>query len=196
MKRKSNISLGPGAASLILILVVLSLSVLGMLALMNARSDLVLSQRNAQVIESTYALNVRAEKTRACLDEALYELSLNAKSPEAYYDSVALILALSTQTSELEEYDALLTAFESAAQGDESVMDSLLSLAKKSGNYDALRQTLTVLSELHMDGDTVSWTQTDGIRTLECELKLLPPGEEARSQWLKYAFTASTVEEW
>ena len=43
MRRKSNVAFGPGAASLILIVVILSMSVLGMLALMNARNDARLS---------------------------------------------------------------------------------------------------------------------------------------------------------
>ena len=36
--RESRVSFGPGAASLILIVVILSMSVLGILALMNARN--------------------------------------------------------------------------------------------------------------------------------------------------------------
>ena len=43
MKRKSSLSLGPGASSLILIFVVLSMSILGMLSLLTARNDLNLS---------------------------------------------------------------------------------------------------------------------------------------------------------
>lgn len=41
--------IGPGAASLMLLVVVLSMSVLGMLALMSARSDENLSLRSAEV---------------------------------------------------------------------------------------------------------------------------------------------------
>ena len=47
MKKKSNISFGPGAASLILIFVVLTLSVLSMLSLMNARGNIQPPMKNA-----------------------------------------------------------------------------------------------------------------------------------------------------
>ena len=73
MKNRSSITLGPGASSLILIFVVLSLAALGMLSLMTSRSDLSLAERSAQVIEAVYALNVRAEEKRAELDGLLKE---------------------------------------------------------------------------------------------------------------------------
>ena len=62
MRRKSRVSFGPGAASLILIVVILSMSVLGMLALMNARNDSKLSSRSIAVVEAGYALNEQAER--------------------------------------------------------------------------------------------------------------------------------------
>ena len=64
MKRKSRVTFGPGAASLILIVVILSMSVLGMLALMNARNDIKLSDRSIAVVEAGYALNDKAERNR------------------------------------------------------------------------------------------------------------------------------------
>ena len=64
-RKKSSITLGPGASSLILIFVVLSLTALGMLSLMTSRNDLRLAERSAQVTEAVYALNVRAEERRA-----------------------------------------------------------------------------------------------------------------------------------
>ena len=68
MNRRSSIQFGPGASSLILIFVVLSMSILGMLALINGRNDFQLSRRSAQVIEAVYQLNERAELRRAELD--------------------------------------------------------------------------------------------------------------------------------
>ena len=67
-RKKSSITLGPGASSLILIFVVLSLTALGMLSLMTSRNDLRLAERSAQVTEAVYALNIRAEERRAELD--------------------------------------------------------------------------------------------------------------------------------
>ncbi len=73
MNKKSNIHFGPGAPSLILIFVVLSMSILGMLALINGRSDAQLSRRSAQVIEAVYRLSEQAELRRAELDALVKE---------------------------------------------------------------------------------------------------------------------------
>ena len=47
-----RMKMAPGAAMLILILVVLTVSMLGVLTLMSARGDLTLSERSARLIES------------------------------------------------------------------------------------------------------------------------------------------------
>ena len=83
MKNKSSITLGPGASSLVLIFVVLSLAALGMLSLMTSRNDLSLAERSAQVIEAVYALNVRAEEKRAELDGLLKECTESAAGEDA-----------------------------------------------------------------------------------------------------------------
>ncbi|MBE5808047.1 MAG: hypothetical protein E7317_06880 [Clostridiales bacterium] len=88
MKKKSSISFGPGAASLILIFVVLSMTVLGMLSLMSARNDAVLSDRSLQVINAVYALDARAQETRATLDEVLAEAAKDAQSDEEYLSAI------------------------------------------------------------------------------------------------------------
>ena len=71
---KSRIRLGPGAASLILIIFVLSMAVLGMLALMSARNDRALSRRAAEVVRETYELQERAERKRAELSALLLKI--------------------------------------------------------------------------------------------------------------------------
>ncbi len=80
MKRQSGISLGPGASSLILIFVVLSLSILGILSLMTGRNDRNLSERSVEVIEAVYRLNEQAESTRAEIDTVLAACSQQASN--------------------------------------------------------------------------------------------------------------------
>lgn len=104
MKKKSSVSLGPGASSLILIFVVLSLAVLGMLSLMTSRNDLRLSERNVQVTESIYALNERAERRYAELDaivarcaeanpkEQLFRAAVRDALPEDVYMEDGLLV--------------------------------------------------------------------------------------------------------
>lgn len=84
MNRKSRIAFGPGAASLILIVVVLSMSVLGMLALMNARNDSRLSGRSADVARAVAELNNRSERSYAALDELLRDYAGMTLSEEEF----------------------------------------------------------------------------------------------------------------
>ena len=88
MRRKSNVSFGPGAASLILIVVILSMGVLGMLALMNARNDAQLSRRSIEVVAAGYDLNDRAERDVAELAAVLARCAASTYSDEAYLAAV------------------------------------------------------------------------------------------------------------
>ena len=82
--KTSAISLGPGASSLILIFVVLSMTVLGMLSLLTARNDRNMSVRSIRVIEAQYKLNRSAEEKRAEIDEILAQCRQDSDTQEAY----------------------------------------------------------------------------------------------------------------
>ena len=69
---RRNFQIGPGAASLLLIAVVLCMSVLGILSLVSARGDARLSERSATMAYSAAALNVQSERSMALLDATLY----------------------------------------------------------------------------------------------------------------------------
>ena len=144
MKRKSNIAFGPGAASMILIVLILSMSVLGMLSLMNARSDSRMSQRAVGVVAAGYALNDQAERRLA-------------------------------------ELDGVAARCAAAATDDADYLN-------------ALRGNLP--EGMLMDGRTVSWELSDGLRTLSCAVEVLPLGENARLTWSEHRLTAVTEEAW
>lgn len=76
--------IGPGAASLLLIAVVLCMSVLGMLSLVSARGDARLSERNAAMAVSAALIDEQAERTLAALDELLVACQRDAADDEAY----------------------------------------------------------------------------------------------------------------
>lgn len=141
-KRKSSVSFGPGASSLILIFVVLSMSVLGMLSLMNSRNDIRLSQRGASVVEAVYALNAQAEESRAALDGILLEEAARAGGDAQYLAAVEARLP----------------------EGKE------------------------------LNGRAIEWTETDGLRKLDCALEILPLGGEGRARWVRYDLTSLTEE--
>ena len=92
MNKKSSVSFGPGASSLILIFVMLAMSVLGMLALMNSRNDIRLSERSVQVTQAVYALQTAAEENRAALDALLAKAAKEADGQEAYAAAVQAAL--------------------------------------------------------------------------------------------------------
>lgn len=86
MKREFHI--GPGAASLILIIVILSLSVLSVMTLTNARGDERLTARSATVVEAIGNLNVRAEKTVAQLDEIFLRARQESGDSVSYIENI------------------------------------------------------------------------------------------------------------
>lgn len=86
--KQRKIALGPGAASLILIIVTLSMCVLCMLTYISAKNDLSLSTRSADMIQRVYTLNDRSEQTLATLDGVLADCAANAADEAAYLELV------------------------------------------------------------------------------------------------------------
>ena len=84
--------IGPGAASLMLLVVVLSMSALGMLAMMSARSDESLSLRSQDVARQA-ELNVSAEQSLARLDAVLADAARTAQGEADYLARVEAALA-------------------------------------------------------------------------------------------------------
>ena len=70
MKRR-GVTIGPGAPSLLLVVVVVAMSVLGLLALMSARSDAQLARRSLEYTEAEYERAAQAERSLAQLDGVL-----------------------------------------------------------------------------------------------------------------------------
>ena len=82
---KRKIALGPGAASLILIVVVLSLCMLAMLTQIASRNDFSLASRSAEMITRVYELSDRSERRLAELDAVLVRCRKEAgEDQEAY----------------------------------------------------------------------------------------------------------------
>ena len=101
--------IGPGAASLMLLVVVLSMSALGMLAMMSARSDESLSLRSQDVARQVAELNVSAEQSLARLDAVLADEARTAQGEADYLARVEAALA--------EEPEAGMTLLERSKSG-------------------------------------------------------------------------------
>ena len=89
---KRKIALGPGAASLILIVVVLSLCMLAMLTQIAAKNDYNLCTRSAEMVQKVYELNAQSEQNFAKLDSVLVSARKEATDMQAYLDKVKELL--------------------------------------------------------------------------------------------------------
>jgi len=89
---KRKVALGPGAASLILIVVALSLCMLAMLTQISARSDYNLCTRSAAMIQRVYELNAQSEQRLAELDAVLAKAKQDAGDMDSYLQKIASAL--------------------------------------------------------------------------------------------------------
>ena len=142
---KRKIALGPGAASLILIVVVLSLAMLAMLMQISSRNDLSLASRSAEMTARVYDLNADAERKLAYLDEVLIECRKDIK------------------TNDMQAYLNLLAE-------------------KLPAGYDLL-------------DDEVTWMDPLGNRILTCTVKILPPDEKERTEWIAHKLVVEEPED-
>ena len=81
---KRKIAMGPGAASLILIVVVLSLCMLAMLATIGSRNDYSLASRSAEMITRVYELHEQSERRFAELDAILAKCQAETTDMASY----------------------------------------------------------------------------------------------------------------
>ena len=89
---KRKVALGPGAASLILIIVVLSLCMIAMLTQIAAKNDYNLCARSADMVQRVYELNAQSEQKMAALDTVLLQARGEAGDMKAYLDKVKEML--------------------------------------------------------------------------------------------------------
>ena len=89
--KKQKIAVGPGASSLMLIAVVLSLTVLTVLTMISARNDASLSQRSVETRQQVYELSSNAERSLAKLDHVLAKAGAE-NAGEAYLEAVRAAL--------------------------------------------------------------------------------------------------------
>ena len=89
---KRKVALGPGAASLILIVVVLSLCMMAMLTQISARNDYNLCARSAEMVQRVYELNAQSEGKLAELDKVLVAAQKDTTDMQAYLEKVEELL--------------------------------------------------------------------------------------------------------
>lgn len=90
--RDREYRIGPGAVSLLLVVVVVSMSVLGLLALISSRGDYALTERSTLFVVNEYNTSAKAEETLASLDEILLNCEKDAKNDQEYLEAIAAAL--------------------------------------------------------------------------------------------------------
>ena len=85
---RQKIAAGPGATSLILIAVLLTLTILAALTMISARNDEALSVRSTETALQIYALSARGEESLAKLDQVLAQARQTGGGEEEYLAAV------------------------------------------------------------------------------------------------------------
>lgn len=107
MKNHNMPFLGIGAASIILVLTIVSLSVFGTLTLSSASGDYRLSKKNLDRTTSYYQASNAANKTLARIDEHLWKVYHKTKNKKNYMKKVPKILkSLNGVTYDKKEHTA------------------------------------------------------------------------------------------
>lgn len=109
MNKRFRIS--PGAPSLVLIVVVLSMSIMGMLMYIRTQNDIRLSARSLAVAQADAALTEQAEKDYAQLDALALRCRESTKNDAAY------LLTVEENLPENMEMDGRVIAWQVMGQG-------------------------------------------------------------------------------
>lgn len=109
MNKRFRIS--PGAPSLVLIVVVLSMSIMGMLMYIRTQNDIRLSARSLAVAQADAALTEQAEKDYAQLDALALRCRESTKNDAAY------LLMVEENLPENMEMDGRVIAWQVMGQG-------------------------------------------------------------------------------
>ena len=102
--RDREYRIGPGAVSLMLVVVVVSMSVLGLLALISSKGDCALRERAMMFVTSEYSASARAEEMLAQLDEVLMNAAVNAVDEKSYLEAISEKLPEEMRTEAVRPY--------------------------------------------------------------------------------------------
>lgn len=155
MKHREQSRVGLGAASLIMILLVLCLALMGVLSLMSARADVTLSRRYAQLAEGYANASAEAQAAIARLDEQLAKAHIAAQG-EAQYAKACTEINEAGGAQVVWESDSL-AVMQFDAQEERNLEVSLerkLWSEAQESRYSIIEYRLI---------DAKEWEQTDGL---------------------------------
>lgn len=109
--RDREYHIGPGAVSLLLVIVVVSMSVLGLLALISARSDYKLTERSTAFAVAENTASANAQASVSALDEIL------ANSAEISEDDAGYLAAIQASLPQNMRLEGRIIGWEEHVEG-------------------------------------------------------------------------------
>ena len=88
MMGRKELHIGPGAASLLLVAVVVSMGVLALMAMMDVRSDVRMTERSEQAVVAQYDASAKAERDLAQLDAVVAQALAGEHDEDASLDEL------------------------------------------------------------------------------------------------------------
>lgn len=155
MRRNGQARAGLGAATLIMILLVLCLALMGVLSLMSARSDLNLSRRYAELSGEYAEASAKAQHALSSLDQQLLGAYGNAADDVQYVQACAQISEADGTTVTWESERNALMLFDA---GEERRIELRVELSSWEKAHE-LRYTITDYRLVDMK----EWGQTESL---------------------------------
>ncbi|RGB69688.1 hypothetical protein DW086_00675 [Harryflintia acetispora] len=121
MKKRTQMGLGVGASSILLIFVLLCLTTFATLSLVSAQADARLSEKTAETVSAYYEADARAEELLAQIGEALKSVPPG----EGYLQTCAGLLAAIDGVDVLQDDDGLAVSYQVAAGENQQLQVSL-----------------------------------------------------------------------
>lgn len=194
--KKRKIALGPGASSLILIVVVLSMCMLAVLTMLSAKNDENLSLRSVAMIDNYYHMSSNSEQKLADLDAILAACAADASDDEAYFAAVAEKLPddmiLDDETDEDHVYVSWTEKNSTQYPMFAELEDVLETCAEDAmNNEDYLNQVARYLPEgmtFDQEKKIITWTEVVDKQDVVCSIQVQNLADSQRYMWISTPF--------
>ena len=194
--KKRKIALGPGASSLILIVVVLSMCMLAVLTMLSAENDENLSLRSVAMIDNYYRLSAASEAKVAELDTILATCAAETSDDNAYFEAIAEKLPDDmTLDDETDEGHVYITWTEKNASQYplftelETVINTCAEDAMNDQDYlNQIAKNLPDGMTLDEEKKIISWTEYVNKQDVVCSIQIQNLVDPQRYIWISAPF--------
>lgn len=194
--KKRKIALGPGASSLILIVVVLSMCMLAVLTMLSAENDDNLSLRSVAMINNYYRMSSASEQKLAELDAILVACAEQATEDSVYLELVAENLPdgmiLDDETDEEHVYvtwtEKNSTQYPMFAELENVLEDCAKDAMNDQDYLNQIEKNLPEGMTIDRENKIISWTELVDNQDVACSLQVQNLVEPQRYLWISTPF--------